>query len=213
MIEFDLREQLINLARSMFLRGYSSCGAGNISLLLPDRTVLMTPARSNFGQLDPTKLSKMTLEGNHISGDIPSNESSMHLTAYKHRPYTGAVLHLHSPYLTALSCLQDLDPENCIPPLTPSYVVNIGKLPLIPYLKPGNTALNEAIAELAPNHSALLLANHGIMAFGPNLHEAICVIEELENMAQIYFQLRNLNYATLNAKQIGELNSSFVHGK
>ncbi|MBK5074293.1 aldolase [Budviciaceae bacterium CWB-B4] len=209
MTEFDLREQLITLARSIFMRGYSSGSSGNISLMLPDQTLLVTPTNSSFGDLDPNRLSHITMEGERLSGDLPSKEYPMHLAIYQHRPHTGAIVHLHSHYLTALSCLQGLDPKNCLPPLTPYYVMRVGQLPLVPYFRPGDPQLGEAVGKLASRHNAILLANHGVIVCGANIRDAIFNAEELEETARLYFQLHSMNYNTLNQQNVDELTTVF----
>lgn len=209
MTESELRQQLVALAHSLFMRGYSSGGAGNISLMLPDGALLITPTNSSFGDLNPESLSKITLKGERLSGDRPSKEYPMHIALYKQRPQTGAVVHLHSPYLTALSCLADLNPENCLPPITPYYVMRVGKLPLIPYFRPGDPKLALAVGELAVNHNAMLLANHGPVISGKNIREAVFNAEELEDTARLYLQLKPFNYVTLSQQHVDELNCVF----
>lgn len=114
--EQQVRDDLVNYARSLFQRGLSSGGSGNISVKLPDGSFLVTPTNSCLGELDSQTLSKLDAEGNHISGDKPSKEVPMHLAMYRARSTCGAVVHLHSPYLTALSCLTNIDHTNCLPP-------------------------------------------------------------------------------------------------
>lgn len=131
--EHQLRELLVHYGRSLFMRGYSSGGSGNLSVKMPDGGYLVTPTNSCLGELDPATLSRLDANGVHLSGDKPSKEVPMHLAWYRHRPSCGAVVHLHSPWLTALSCLPCTTPKNCLPPLTPYYVMRVGQLPLLPY--------------------------------------------------------------------------------
>ncbi|WP_162004712.1 aldolase, partial [Yersinia pestis] len=167
--EQQVRDDLVNYARSLFQRGLSSGGSGNISVKLPDGSFLVTPTNSCLGELDSQTLSKLDAEGNHISGDKPSKEVPMHLAMYRARSTCGAVVHLHSPYLTALSCLTNIDHTNCLPPITPYYVMRIGRLPLLSYMKPGDPAIATALADTARDHNAVLLANHGPVVSGSTL--------------------------------------------
>ena len=112
--EHQLREQLVHYGRSLFMRGYSSGGSGNLSVKLPDGGYLVTPTNSCLGELQAATLSRLDADGVHLSGDKPSKEVPMHLAWYRHRPSCGAVVHLHSPWLTALSCLPCATPENCL---------------------------------------------------------------------------------------------------
>nr|WP_186371735.1 aldolase [Yersinia alsatica] len=203
--EQQLRDDLVNYGRSLFQRGLSSGGSGNISAKLPDGGFLVTPTNSCLGELDSQTLSKLDAEGHYLSGDKPSKEVPMHLAVYQSRPQCGAVVHLHSPYLTALSCLTDIDQTNCLPSITPYYVMRIGQLPLLPYMKPGDPAIASALAESALSHNAALLANHGPVVSGSTLREAVFNAEELEDTARLYFLLKPYAYTQLSASDIDEL--------
>ncbi|ATG75488.1 aldolase [Zobellella denitrificans] len=209
MTEFSLRLEMVKIAKSMFERGYSSGGAGNLSLVLPDGNLLATPTNTSFGDLDPDRLSKVDMNGNHLDGDKPSKEVLMHIAMYQQRPQAGGIVHLHSPYLTALSCVDGLDPANCLPPITPYYVMRVGKLPLIPYFRPGSPRIAEELGKLAAGHGAVLLANHGPVISGKSLREAMFNAEELEETARLYFILRNGPMRTLTDDQVAELEQVF----
>ncbi|WP_375056852.1 aldolase [Zobellella sp. DQSA1] len=209
MTEFSLRLEMVKTAKSMFERGYSSGGAGNLSLKLPDGNLLATPTNTSFGDLDPDRLSKVDMNGNHLDGDKPSKEVLMHIAMYQQRPQAGGIVHLHSPYLTALSCVDGLDPANCLPPITPYYVMRVGKLPLIPYFRPGSPRIAEELGKLAGEHGSVLLANHGPVISGKNLREAMFNAEELEETARLYFILRNGPMRTLTDDQVAELEQVF----
>lgn len=209
MNETDYRQDLARYARSLFERGYSSGGAGNISLKLPDGTVLATPTNSSFGDLDPDTLSRVTMSGEHLSGDKASKEILMHLAMYRQRPQCGGIVHLHSPWLTALSCLPGIDSENALPPVTPYYVMRVGKLPVVPYIRPGSPRIAEEVEKLAAEHNAILLANHGPIISGKNLREAVFNAEELEETAKLYFILKPFGMNTLSQQNIDELNTLF----
>ncbi|HBL6043959.1 TPA: aldolase [Escherichia coli] len=205
LIEQKLREQLVYYGRSLFMRGFSSGGSGNISVKLAEDRFLVTPTNSCLGELDSERVSLIDIHGNHISGDKPSKEVPMHLAWYRHRPNCGAVVHLHSPWLTALSCLPCTTPENCLPPLTPYYVMRVGKLPLLPYFKPGHEDIATALSHIAADSIAALLANHGPVVSGRTLREAVFNAEELEDSARIWLTLKPLGYVPLSAKDIAEL--------
>ncbi len=205
MNEVQLREQMVKLASSMFMRGYSSGGAGNLSTRLQDGGFLVTPTNSSFGSLDPATLSKLDDQGQWISGEKPSKESLMHLAFYRQRPDIGGIVHTHSTYLTALSCLSGLDPDDCLPPVTPYFVMRTGRLPLVHYLRPGAPEIADEITRLAPTYNAILLANHGPVIGGANLREATFNTEELEDTARIWFTLRPHGMNTLTSEQVTEL--------
>lgn len=203
--EQQLREQIVHYGRSLFMRGFSSGGSGNMSVRLPDGGFLVTPTNSCLGELEAGSLSRLNAQGAHIAGDKPSKEVPMHLAWYRHKITCGAVVHLHSPWLTALSCLPCSTPENCLPPLTPYYVMRIGQLPLLPYFRPGHEDIATALGEIAGSRTAALLANHGPVVSGRSLREAVFNIEELEDSARIWLTLRPLGYVPLSPSAVAEL--------
>src|SRR6201993_107314 len=158
--EQKIRERITELGNSLYRRGLSPGSSGNISARLEDGW-LLTPTNSCLGELDPASLSKLDWNGNHLSGANPSKEYFLHLAMYQKRPQSGAIVHLHSSFAAAVSCLDGLDTASCIPPITPYFVMRVGKLPLIPYFRPGDKALADEIAKYASRHAAVLLANHG----------------------------------------------------
>ena len=90
----------------------------------------------------------------------------------------------------ALSCLADIDPSDVLPSITAYAVMRVGKLPLVPYFRPGDVALAEAVAKFAKAHLAVLLANHGLVVAGKELDSAVYAAEELEETAKLHLLLR-----------------------
>jgi ribulose-5-phosphate 4-epimerase/fuculose-1-phosphate aldolase len=208
-IETQHREQIATTALSLFERGLTHGSTGNISVRLDDGCWLMTPTGSSLGNLDPARISKLDTNGHHISGDRPTKEAFLHTTMYDQRPDTGAVVHLHSTHSVAVSCLAEIDEHNCLPPITAYYAMRIGRLPLVPYFPPGDTALADAVGELARKHHAVLLANHGPVVAGSTLSAATDAIEELEETARLYLLLHGRNLRILGSEQIDELQQRF----
>ncbi len=209
MNEHDTRILMVELAASLFARGFSVGSAGNISVRLPDG-YLMTPTNSSLGRLDPARLSKLNLEFVHIGGDKPSKEVFMHRAFYAARESAGAVVHLHSTQATAVSCLADVDQANPIPPLTPYFVMRIGaKLPVIPYYRPGDPSMEPAINQAASTASAVLLANHGPVVSGSTLTDAVYAAEELEEAAKMFLLLREKRPRVLIPAQVHDLLDTF----
>ena len=122
-------------------------------------------------------------------------------------PATGAVVHLHSTHSVAVSCLAEIDPEDVLPPITAYYVMRVGRLPLVPYFRPGDLALAEAVRGFAGKHHAVLLANHGPVVAGSNLDAAVNAIEELEETAKLYLLLRGAKTRYLTPAQVRELHA------
>ena len=198
------RDSICRLAKSLFDRGLTIGSSGNISVRLDDGW-LMTPTGSSMGNLDPNEISKLDLSGNLISGNNPTKESFLHIAMYDERPDSRAVVHLHSTHSVAVSCLADIDKKNVLPPITAYYVMKIGTLPLVPYFPPGDINLAKAVKEMASDHHAVLLANHGPVVAGKTLEDAVYAIEELEETARLFLLLRNMKTQYLNEKQIKTL--------
>lgn len=207
--ENDLRELICATGASLFNRGLTHGSTGNISVLLEDGGWLMTPTGSSLGTLDPARLSKLDASGRLVSGDPPTKEAFLHTTMYAQRPNAGAVVHLHSTYSVAVSCLNGIDHANCLPPITAYYVMRIGELPLVPYHPPGDSSLAEAVGKLAGRHHAMLLANHGPVVAGSSLSAATDAIEELEETARLFLLLRGQPIRELTEAQVSELKSRF----
>ncbi len=208
MTENQLREQIVRFARSLFERGLTFGSSGNISARTEDGWIL-TPTNSCMGHLDPGQLSKLDTDGQHISGLPPSKELFLHKAYYDQRDSAGAIVHLHSTHSVAVSCLPGLDPKNVLPPITPYYVMKIGKLPLVPYYRPGDRALADVVRGLAGQHSAVLLANHGPVVAGKSLEAAVYATEELEETAKLYLLLHAHQPRCLSPEQVEELEQLF----
>ncbi|MDB5822827.1 MAG: aldolase [Herminiimonas sp.] len=210
MNESALREEICRFGKSLFDRGLTAGSSGNISVRVDDGdSWLLTPTNACLGTLDPARIAKLDATGQHLSGDAPSKEAFLHRAMYEERAGAGAVVHLHSTHSAAVSCMSGLDTCDCIPPLTAYFVMKIGRLPLVPYHRPGDPKLGDAIRGLARRHSAVLLANHGPVVSGTTLEAAVYATEELEETAKLFLLLQGKNPRVLNAEQIGELKTAF----
>jgi 3-dehydro-4-phosphotetronate decarboxylase len=207
--EAKLRADLVRFGRSLFDRGLTPGSSGNISARLEDGW-LFTPTNSCLGYLDADRLSKLDRNGKHIAGDAPTKELPLHFAFYQARPTARAVVHLHSTYATLLSCLADTNPDDAIPPITPYVVMRVGRVPVIAYTKPGDTAVAPLILERAPDHPAVLLGNHGPVVAGLSLEAAVYAIEELEETAKLIVLSKGMNVRHLTAAQVTELERSFT---
>ena len=208
MNERALRQEIALWGRSLFDRGLTSGSSGNISARIKDGFIA-TPTNSCLGFLDPQRLSKLDPQGLLVSGDAPTKELPLHLGFYHSRPEATAVVHLHSTYATALSCLVDTPFDDAIPPITPYVVMRAGRVPLIPYTRPGSQDVYPLIAAQAGQHSAVLLANHGPVATGATLVAAIYAIEEIEEAAKLVILTKGMKVRLLDGRAIDDLNRSF----
>lgn len=208
MTENEAREALVMFGRSLYERGYAHGSSGNLSVRLPDG-LLVTPTNSCLGRLDPARMSKLDGKGKHLSGDAPSKEGFLHLAMYEERSAAQAIVHLHCTHCVAVSCLHHADPSDVLPPITAYYVMRIRKLPLVPYYRPGDRALAEAVREKAKKHHAVLLANHGPVVAGKSLEDAIYNAEEMEETAKLFFLLSGRETRLPDAAQIRDLETHF----
>jgi len=210
MDEDAARQEMAMLGRSLFDRGYSVGTAGNISVRLADG-YLMTPTNSCLGRLDPARISRLDADWSHLSGDRPSKEVFLHRAVLTARPEAGAVVHLHSTHATAFSCLAPEGGDAGIPPLTPYFVMRIGRhLPVVPYYRPGNAEMEPAVHAAARQARALLLANHGPVVSGATLTDAVYAAEELEEAARLALVLRGVpGVRPLTPAQMDDLLATF----
>jgi 3-dehydro-4-phosphotetronate decarboxylase len=206
--ETVLREVIVRFGRSMFERGLTFGSSGNISARLDDGW-LMTPTNVALDRLDPARLSKLDGDGRLLSGDAPTKESFLHIAMYRERAAARAVVHLHSTYSVAVSCLADVDAADVLPPVTAYYVMRVGALPLVPYYPPGDPDLAESVRKLAGRHHAVLLANHGPVVAGDSLEAAVNAIEELEETAKLFLLLRQEKTRFLTMEQVAEVRRRF----
>ena len=209
MNDMALRELICGLAKSLYDRGLTSGSTGNISARTQDGGLLVTPTNSSFGRLDPARLSLFDQEGRFLSGDAPTKEMPLHKAFYETRSKAGAVVHLHSCHAVALSLMDDNDPDNFLPPLTPYAIMKLGKVKLLPYFMPGDAAMAEAVKGLAGKRSAVMLANHGPVVAGKDVEAACYAIEELEETAKLAFMMRGLSANLLNEDAIRGLVREF----
>ena len=147
MNEAKQREAMCEIGASIFGRGLTAGSSGNISLRIEEGW-LMFPTGSSLGRLDPARLSKLDRDGRPVAGDPPTKESFLHRVMYEERPASGAVVHVHSTHSVAVSCLAEIDPEDVLPPITAYYVMRVGRLPLVPYFRPGDLGSPRQCADL-----------------------------------------------------------------
>lgn len=208
MTESQLRELIATRGQSLYERGYAHGSSGNLSVRVADG-ILVTPTGSSLGRLDPARIAKVAPDGTPLAGDPPSKEAFLHLAMYAQRPQAHAIVHLHCTCAVAVSCLVHTDPTNVLPPLTAYHVMRVGTLPLLPYFRPGDRALADAVGRAAVKHRAVLLANHGPVVSGKSLDDAVDSAEELEQTAKLALLLADRTTVPLNAAQVADLESAF----
>ena len=209
MNETQQRELICRLARSLFDRGLTSGSTGNISVRTADGGLLVTPTGSTFGTLDPATLSHFDEQRRLINGLKPTKEMPLHVAFYETRSTANAVVHLHSTHSVAWSLMPNPDPDNFLPPLTAYSIMKLGKVKLLPYFRPGDPAMGDAVRGLAGKRSAVMLAAHGPVVAGKDLEAAVYAIEELEEMAKLAMLLRGYDATLLSSDQITDVVTHF----
>lgn len=200
--EHLMRRQIVELGASLFQRGFSVGSAGNISARI-DGGFLMTPTNSSLGRLKADELSVLTQDWEHVGGPRPSKEVVMHRAMYEARAEAQAIVHLHSTYVTAYSCLAG---EAGIPPLTPYFVMRLGReVPTVPYYRPGAAEMLEDILAAGRRSPGVILSNHGSIVAGSTVEDAVNAAEELEVSAQLAFLLEGRQTRPLSPGQVDDL--------
>lgn len=213
MTETRIRDQICQFGRSLFERGLTPGSSGNISVRLDDGGWLVTPTNASLGFLDPARLSRLSGSGRVMSGDAPTKEIPLHAALYETRRSARAVVHLHCAHCVAVSMLPEIDPKAALPPLTPYYVMRCGQTALLPYYRPGDAAVGDAIRGLGGHYSCVLLSNHGPVVAGDTLEAAVFAAEELEETAKLYLMTRSMNPRVLTSEQVNDLSVTFGPSK
>jgi 3-dehydro-4-phosphotetronate decarboxylase len=207
--ETRLRDDIARYGAVLYQRGLAHGSAGNISARLDDGSILVTPTNSCLGTLDPARISKLARDGTLLSGDPPSKEAFFHLAVYEERAAAKAIVHLHCTHAVAVSCLCHEDTANVMPPLTAYHVMRVGRLPLVPYFRPGDRKLAAAVRAVARETASMLLANHGPIVSAKSLPDAVYTSEELEETAKLFFLIGDRSARPLTCEAIAELQAAF----
>lgn len=202
--ENRLRDDICRFARSLFERGLTPGASGNISARLPDGGWLATPTNASMGFLDPARLSRLDAAGAHVADDPPTKEIPLHAALYASSP-AKAIVHLHSTHAVAWSMGAALDARAALPALTPYQLMRCGATALIPYHRPGDPAVADAISALKGEFTSILLANHGPVVSGDSLEAAVFNCEELEETCKLALTLRGGAPRYLTRAQIAEV--------
>lgn len=208
--EDAVRADIVRVGRHLSSLGLSPGSSGNVSVRLGN-AVFITPTGSSLARVQPADIAVAALDRASSDGAVhpgpkPSKELPLHLAVYLNRPDARAVIHLHSPYATAVACLAaDPDGVAALPVLTPYRWMRLGTVPLIGYAAPGSIDLRDGVARHAAAHGTVLLANHGSVVAAPTLDGATDLAEELEAAAQLAVLLRGFSPIPLTAEQRAEL--------
>jgi L-fuculose-phosphate aldolase len=181
-----LKEEIAKYSGLLYTHGLISSQSGNVSVRA-EQIVFISPTKVPRYRIRPDDVSVVTMEGKHLEGKRPSSELPTHLAIY-HATEASAIVHAHSRFATALSCLgRDLES----PDVEGKHL--LGRVPMIPYKEPGTSELGDAISSGILGCKGALLQNHGLIAIGADLEQAFIVAEAVERAAQLTFDLTIFN--------------------
>lgn len=204
MTEPEARAALCEVGRRLWLRGLVASTEGNLSARLEGQRILATPSGVSKGFLTPDMLVVCDLNGQPLPGQQrrPSSEMNMHMTVYRNRPEVGGVVHAHPPTATGFATA-GLGLEKCV---HPEMIIVLGGVPLAPYALPSSQDLGDSFLPWLPTHDAFLLANHGAIAIGSDVFNALFKMEAIEQFAKISLTARMLGGENeLSPVQVREL--------
>jgi L-fuculose-phosphate aldolase len=180
--ERELREDIIQIGRLVFQKGWVAANDGNITIRLDAERILATPTGVCKGMMHPDDLIIVDMQGNKISGRAErTSEIAMHLKVYELRPEIKAVVHAHPPVATGFATAG----KSLSLGLLPEVVIGLGCVPLAGYGLPGTPELTEPMLPLIPKYDALLMANHGAVCYGEDVFKAYFRMETMEHFARI----------------------------
>jgi ribulose-5-phosphate 4-epimerase/fuculose-1-phosphate aldolase len=207
-----LRDEICRIGESLFARGYVHATAGNISVRT-ESGFLITPTDACLGRLDAAQLAEVNAGGQQTGGGPASKSLSLHRRIYAADPEARCVIHTHSTHLVALTLAGVWTADDILPPITPYYVMKVGHVPLIPYHRPGDSAVGDAVARRIAKMQAAGTPIRAVMLdrLGPNVwhrspSEASAVLEELEQTARLWLMTRP---EPLAPERIAELREHF----
>ena len=188
MDEQTARREIVRVGQLMYERSYVVSSDGNVSVRLDDGRIVATPTMTCKGRMAEDSLAVTDLDGKPLTDKRPSSELAMHLLIYRERADVRAVCHAHPPHGTAFA-VAGLAIDQ---PILSEVILTLGCVPLADYGTPSTAELTEAMRPLVKHHNALLMANHGAVAYGADLWQAFDRLETLEHTARIAILARLL---------------------
>src|SRR5689334_9292943 len=176
------RREIATFGKMLYQRGYVAAMDGNLSVRLDDERILATPTAMSKGFLRPSDMVIVDMDGRLLAGrHNVSSEIAMHLLIYRLRPDVRGIVHAHPPTATGFAAAGMALNQ----PLVCEVVIGLGSIPLAKYGTPGTPELTDALEPLVPQYDAILMSNHGVVAYGVDLHSAYMNMETVEHFAQI----------------------------
>jgi L-fuculose-phosphate aldolase len=197
------REEIVRFGRMLHQRGFVAAMDGNLSIRLDNRRILVTPTCVSKGAMRPADMVVVDLEGHRLAGRrAVTSEIGMHLLIYDLRPDIAAIVHAHPPTATGFAAAGMALNE----PLVCEVVMGLGSIPLARYGTPGTSELAETLAPYVPHYDAILMSNHGVVAYGDTVEHAYMKMETVEHFAHIALVTHILGRAQpLGEKEVEKL--------
>ncbi len=213
MTKLEIKKQIIQIAKILDRKNLNAAADGNISYRFSDEEIFITPSGIAKALISEDDIAIINSKGEILQGQ-PSSEKLMHLTVYQHCPKAKAVIHAHPPTAIAWTIAF---PDSCSLPnnAMSELILALGKLPIVPFQRPGTKAMGEVLIPYLPAQRAFILARHGALTWGEDLFEALRGIERIEHSAEILYKAKLLNkistieqaevdYLIRQRKKIGE---------
>jgi L-fuculose-phosphate aldolase len=176
------REEIVRYGRTLHERGLVAAMDGNLSVRLKDEQILVTPTCVSKGNMRSADMVVVDMEGQRVSGRRNvTSEIGMHLLIYRMRPDIQAIVHAHPPTATGFAAAGIALTQ----PLVCEVVMGLGCIPLARYGTPGTSELARTLEPFVPHYDAILMSNHGVVAYGDTLERAYMKMETVEHFAQI----------------------------
>ncbi|MFM7316418.1 MAG: class II aldolase/adducin family protein [bacterium] len=187
--EWKLREEMCEIGRRVYNKGFAAANDGNISFRLDENRVLCTPTRVSKGFMKPDDLCIVDLDGKQVSGKKKrSSEILLHLTIMKTRPDVRSVVHCHPPHATAFAVAHEPIPKCTMP----EFEVFLGEVAIAPYETPGTQTFADTIIPYIKDTDTVLLANHGTVTAGSDLMDAYFKTEIIDAYCRILILTKQL---------------------
>jgi len=194
--ERELKEQMCEIGRRLYNKGFAAANDGNITARLNERELLCTPTMVSKGFLKPDDICKVDYEGKQLAGKKKrTSEVLLHLVVYKTRPDVQAVVHCHPPHATAFAVAREPIPK-CV---LPEVEVFLGEVPMSVYETPGGQKFADTLLPYTKDCNTVILANHGTVSWGPDVEKAYFnteIIDAYCNILILARQLGRINYFT-----------------
>jgi L-fuculose-phosphate aldolase len=201
--EFKLKEQMCDVGRRIWVKGFCAGNEGNHSYRLSADRVLCTPSLISKGNLKPDDMCVVDMDGKQVSGKRKrTSEILLHLAIYKEKDDAKAVIHSHPPHATAFA-VAGIELPTCI---HPEAEVFLGPVKMAKYVTPGDTRLGESIKPFIKESNTILLGNHGVVCYGPDLEDAYYKLEIVDAYSRILILVKQLgSVRPLAADEMKEL--------